>query len=49
MRSLKKSVEAYQAANLYVPYNVTATGQTVIGVFVLFLLILTVRNRFRMG
>ena len=47
--TLKQTVAHYQQADLLLPYNVTATAQAVFGVIALFFLILTARNRFRMG
>lgn len=47
---LKETIAAYQSnSDLLIPYNVTATAQTILGVIFLFFVILTARNRFRMG
>ena len=46
---LKKTVEAYQTAELVIPFNVIAVTQTIIGAVFLFFLLLCSRNRFRMN
>ena len=46
---LKETITNYQNTELLIPFNAIATAQTIIGVFLLFFLILTARNRFRMG
>ena len=47
---LKETVLTYQNnANLLISYNVIATGQAVFGTIFLFFLLLTLRNKFRMG
>lgn len=46
---LKDQVETYQAANLFIPYNGLAIAQAILGAIFLFFLLLTLRNKFKMG
>jgi len=46
---LKIAVTDYQDADMFIPFNVIATAQTIVGAIFLFFLLLTLRNKFKMG